>query len=676
MQADFYQPMNIERRKCGSSVPKSAIAALLIGLATSGNSHAVDVGPVGSGRQPATPAFLPLAPGAVKPQGWLRDWALAMRDGMTGHLDEYDPVFKLGWLGQRIGTTGESAPGEGWPLEQTAYWIDGAVRLGHVLGDQSLLDKVVPRLEKIAGAENHNGSYLWWREKFSWDGKNGPEIEEFNLWSCAVLGRAMIAQYQATGDRKWLACIERFFTTMPGGGLFPISRRTVNVETLCEAGRLGADPRIWSGVMDAALRLRSEDADWSHERYWANMKPKDAEHGVTFNELAKLPLLLYQGTGDESFKRAVVERYRSMLDKNIQPYGVNSAAERLSGIGALRVTESCNVADLMWSQLWLLRILGEAPHGDRIECAFFNAAPACVSRDCRMHVYYQSPNRMGAQAGANGDQHLTNSDFAKTQKPLCCTANIQRIVPNYIIHMWMKTPDHGLAATLYGPCSVTAKVADGTDITMTCMTDYPFGEDIKVIVTPAQPLRFPLYFRVPVWCLKPSFKVNGTDIGNPESIKGFARIDRTWKAGDAVAIRFPMPPRVIKGHETGGSPYACVYAGPLLFARGIPEKSENESLDTGWRYALDFAPDKPTEGMTLKRGAMPAKWDWPYSSPVALTVPAQAIDWAPGDKHKQALPSAPVTGKGGAMIELIPYGCAKFRVSMFPVTAKAWGPEP
>jgi len=115
-QANFYQPMNIDRRNCGSSVPKSAIAALLIGLATAGNSHAVDGGPLENGGYPVSPAFLPLAPGAVKPQGWLRDWACSMRDGMTGHLDEYDPVFKLGWLGQRIGTTGESAPGEGWPM--------------------------------------------------------------------------------------------------------------------------------------------------------------------------------------------------------------------------------------------------------------------------------------------------------------------------------------------------------------------------------------------------------------------------------------------------------------------------------------------------------------------------------------------------------------------------------
>jgi hypothetical protein len=648
---------------------------MLISSAAISNACAAEAGAPASAKPPVTHAFLPLAPGAVEPRGWLRDWAVSMRDGMTGHLDEYDPVFQSGWLGQRIGTTGESAAGEGWPLEQAAYWIDGAIRLGYVLHDDALLARVLPRLEKIAGAENRNGSYLWWREKFSWDGKSGPAVEGFNLWGCAVLGRALVAQYQATGDRKWLACVERFFGTMPGSSLFPIGRQTVNIETLCEAERLGADPRIWSGVVDAARRLRREDGEWSREYYWAGMKPKDAEHGVTFNELAKLPLLLYAGTGDDSFKRATLDRYRHLFDKHMLPYGVNSASERINGIGALRSTESCNVADLIWSHLWLLRILGDPADGDRIENAFFNAAPACVSRDCRMHVYYQSPNRQNSKPNPNGGNHPANADFAKTQRPLCCTGNIQRILPNYIIHMWMTTPDHGLAAALYGPCTAKAAVVDGVDVTLVCATDYPFGEDITVTVSPAKPVRFPLYFRVPGWCLKPSFKVNEADVERASAVKGFVRLDRTWSEGNTVAIRFPMPPRVVKGRETGGSPYACVYAGPLLFARGIPEKNENESRDTGWRYALDFESGRPTDGITIKRSAMPARWDWPYAAPVALTVPARGIDWESENTFHGALPDAPVPGKGSEMIQLIPYGCAKFRVSMFPVTAKAWGQE-
>src|ERR1035437_7458164 len=46
---------------------------------------------------PTRPAFIVLPPGAVEPQGWLRDWCLAARDGFTGHMDEYDNEFKRAW---------------------------------------------------------------------------------------------------------------------------------------------------------------------------------------------------------------------------------------------------------------------------------------------------------------------------------------------------------------------------------------------------------------------------------------------------------------------------------------------------------------------------------------------------------------------------------------------------
>ena len=39
----------------------------------------------------------------------------------------------------------------------------------------------------------------------------------------------------------------------------------------------------------------------------------------------------------------------------------------------------------------------------------------------------------------------------------------------------------------------------------------------------------------------------------------------------------------------------------------------------------------------------------------------------------QALPEAPVSGERPATITLVPYGCTKFRISMFPVTPRAWG---
>src|SRR5512139_793464 len=88
------------------------------------------------------PAFLPLPPGAVEPAGWLRDLAPAARQGITGHLDEWHPTFADGWKGIPINAPGARPDGTGWPIEQSAYWMDGALRLGFVLHDEALIRKI------------------------------------------------------------------------------------------------------------------------------------------------------------------------------------------------------------------------------------------------------------------------------------------------------------------------------------------------------------------------------------------------------------------------------------------------------------------------------------------------------------------------------------------------------
>jgi hypothetical protein len=60
-------------------------------------------------------------------------------------------------------------------------------------------------------------------------------------------------------------------------------------------------------------------------------------------------------------------------------------------------------------------------------------------------------------------------------------------------------PDGGLAATLHGPSTVTAKVADGTAVTIKADTSYPFADTITYTVTTPKALSFPLYFRIPGW---------------------------------------------------------------------------------------------------------------------------------------------------------------------------------
>ncbi len=71
--------------------------------------------------------------------------------------------------------------------------------------------------------------------------------------------------------------------------------------------------------------------------------------------------------------------------------------------------------------------------------------------------------------------------------------------PKFVRHLWMATPDDGLAAVAYGPCSVTAKVKGGNSVTIDVVTDYPFADTIQMTLKTAKPVEFPLQFRIPGW---------------------------------------------------------------------------------------------------------------------------------------------------------------------------------
>jgi hypothetical protein len=92
--------------------------------------------------------------------------------------------------------------------------------------------------------------------------------------------------------------------------------------------------------------------------------------------------------------------------------------------------------------------------------------------------------------------------------------------------------------------------------------------------------------------------------------------------------------------------------------------------DAKWQYALDTDATQREAGITVEHKSMPTHWDWPLNAPVVLKVPVQSFNWQPTDV--QALPASTVSGFAPTNVALVPYGCAKFRISMFPVTEQAW----
>lgn len=634
------------------------------------------------------PAFVSLPAGAVSPKGWLKDWAGDALNGITGHLDEYSNVYGEAWKGHAFEAREAAADGTGWPLEQSSYWLDGAVRLAWMLGDKPLMEKVRRRLDLVvSGVLEGGASFIYWRPKSAVE-------DNFNNWAHSHMGRALVAYYQASGDPKVLEALAKVYRDFP----LPVLPSTfyevsgaVNLDAMLDTYAMSGDRAVLTRAVEYAQTAPYRDvaAAWRTGRF-------EPGHSVIFLEDIRVPALLYPWTGDTDELKATLQAIAWQDRHHMLPYGVSSGEEYHAGIGATRNTETCDVAASMWTYLWLLRVTGESGYSDRIERAFFNAGPAPVARDFKTMCYYQSPNRYSATNPGEEPRNPGPGSYRFTpigHSVLCCVGNLNRVIPNYVMHMWMATLDGGLAATLYGPSSVQTTVAGDVDVSIEEATAYPFQESIALTVRPAKEVAFPLYLRIPAWCRRPRIEVNGV----PASIAGppnrFVVLARKWRTNDKVLVSLPMDVDIARGRETPyprieyfagrsiarqdsiNSPWASVYYGPLLFALPIRDENPNQEAAAGvrYQYALDVTPPEARRDIRVLRRPMPARWSWALESPLQLSVKMREFGWRPAEI--EPLPGRPVKGGNSAHVSLVPYGCTKFRVSMLPVTERAWRGE-
>jgi hypothetical protein len=108
--------------------------------------------------------------------------------------------------------------------------------------------------------------------------------------------------------------------------------------------------------------------------------------------------------------------------------------------------------------------------------------------------------------------------------------------------------DKGLWLNLYGSNNVSTVLKDGSKISMSQQTNYPWDGNIKLILNETGPKPYSIFLRIPAWTDNAQLLVNGKPSGVKLVSGQYAELNRKWKKGDKVEMILPMEAKLIESN--------------------------------------------------------------------------------------------------------------------------------
>ena len=646
-----------------------------------------------SNKKPLEPlSFIKLPVGSIKPGGWIKKYLELQRDGLTGKLGEISA-----WLEKKNNAwfSGTGKGDHGW--EEVPYWLKGYGDLGYILKDKSIIDETSLWLEKVFESQRPDGFFGPGEVVRN---KENKIIKVPDLWPNMIMLWCLQSYYEYSNDAQVIPFMTKYFewqSTVPD---------SILLKTYWENSRGGDNlySVYWlynrTGqklLLDLANKIHKNTADWNQNNNLPNW------HNVNIAQCFREPATYYMQSKDSSFLQATYNDFYLIRKKYGQvPGGMFGADEnaRKGYADPRQAVETCGMVEQMSSDEILSGITGDPMWADNCEDVAFNTYPAAVMPDFKGLRYLTAPN-MVVSDSKNHSPGIQNAGPFLTMNPFssrCCQHNHSQGWPYYEEHLWMATPDNGIAAMMYNSSEVNVKVGNrvGHTVILKQTTHYPFDENIRIEVNAASPVNFPLYLRIPRWCSDAKVMVNGNTINVNATASSYIRIENKWKQGDIVELTLPMKLSLTKWTENKNS--VSVNYGPLTFSLKIDEyyqkvNSKESAIGDSkwqasadqtkwpayniypaslWNYGLALDDQSITNQFEIIKKAWPQN-DFPFTHqdvPLILKAKGKLIpDWTL-DQYGLCgvLPASPVTvDTKEEAIELIPMGAARLRISAFPV---------
>jgi len=629
-----------------------------------------------SNQPPLTPEPLIKLPiGAIKPQGWVRRQLELQADGFVGHLTEISQFLKKesnAWLSP------DGTGDRGW--EEVPYWLKGFGDLGYVLADERIITEAKFWIEAALATQRQDG-YFGPRTNLKSDAQWKADVGKTDLWPNMIMLNALQTYYEYAHDTRVLELMRNYFRwelAFPAENFLPPfwqqQRAGDNLASVYWLYNRTGDEFL----LQLAEKIHRHTADWtSSVANWLNVNIAQCFRG---------PATFYQQSHDRHHLLATERNYAMIWGVYGEvPGGMFGGDEncRKGYYGPRQAIETCASVEFMLSCEMLLKITGDLKWADRCEDVAFNTFPPSMTADLKGLHYLTSPNACQldhtnkAPGIQNGGEMLSYNPHSYR----CCQHNVSHGWPYYAEHLWMATPDNGLAAVLYAASEVTAKVGPGQEVTLKSQTRYPFEDSIRFVVNTDERVRFPLYLRIPGWCTEPVVKINGKKLkvrGRPQA---YIVIDRLWQQSDKIDLTLPMNLGLRYWARNGDS--VSVDRGPLTYSLKIGEKytryagtdewpAHDVYPTTPWNYGLLIDPGKSLDSQFKVRKRSWPKDDQPFAAtaaPIEITTKAKRIpNWQADhlgliDEVQQS----PVkSDERTETVTLIPMGCARLRISAFP----------